>query len=114
MMCSEYGPDVMCTSTGGVESTHRPAGSEDPWFCMACGATDHKRLHQAFGVAAPAPVIEESPAFAIGDTVRISTGPHEGAVGTIEFIAGPGFVAVDLRDFEEPTYRFPVDHLARP
>jgi hypothetical protein len=41
VVVKEYGPDVMCTLTGQEEPTHRP-GNEGPFFCMACGATDHE------------------------------------------------------------------------
>jgi len=39
----EYGPEVLCPFTGQPEPTHRPAAT-GPWFCMACGATDHERV----------------------------------------------------------------------
>lgn len=39
---SEYGPDVICDLTDDRESTHRPSGSNDPWFCMVCGSTTHE------------------------------------------------------------------------
>jgi len=35
-----YGPEVLCTFTKDVASTHRP-GNYGPFYCMACGETDH-------------------------------------------------------------------------
>lgn len=45
MMSKQYGPDVECTFTERDEATHRP-GNSGPFFCMACGATDHEEAQQ--------------------------------------------------------------------
>lgn len=69
MMRSEYGPQVWCDQTGLPETTHRPAGSEDPWFCMTCGSTDH-------------PLIDPKPELVLnadGSWTRLS----DGARGTL-------------------------------
>lgn len=42
-MNKEYGPEVLCPESNDVQSTHRP-GNEGPFFCMACGATDHETV----------------------------------------------------------------------
>jgi hypothetical protein len=39
----EYGPDVICPTSHVVQFTHRP-GNEGPFFCEACGSTEHFRL----------------------------------------------------------------------
>lgn len=38
----EFGPMVECPETGEQEYTQRPPGGEGPWFCRACGSTDHE------------------------------------------------------------------------
>lgn len=39
----QFGPDVICPSSHVVQFTHRP-GNEGPFFCMACGSTEHAPL----------------------------------------------------------------------
>lgn len=58
-MLSEYGPVVYCPATCDYESTHRPTGSSDPWFCMACGGTGHE------------PLVETMTPYRSGDHCRI-------------------------------------------
>lgn len=41
----EPGPMVACDFTGDIEGTHRPPGSEGPFFCRRCGATDHPEVN---------------------------------------------------------------------
>jgi hypothetical protein len=41
---AEYGPFVWCDDVQDVASTRRPAKSNDPWFCIYCGETDHRTI----------------------------------------------------------------------
>jgi hypothetical protein len=42
MLSVEFGHIVYCDYAEHEAHTHRPFGSDDPWFCSICGATDHK------------------------------------------------------------------------
>jgi hypothetical protein len=63
----EFGPLVNCTFTGDYRDSHRP-GSSGPFFCMACGATNHEAVtFDLNGVAAKPATAPHNPLI---ETVR--------------------------------------------
>lgn len=55
----EFGPLVNCPETGTHEDSHRP-GNSGPFFCKACGATDHEVVTPNLNDVAAKPVTAPS------------------------------------------------------